>query len=152
VSYYLPDAFEQPVLLCGDTIFSGGCGRLFDGTIEQLFTTFEHLYGLSESTIIACAHEYTLSNLEFALAITPDHRPTQDYNNRVKYLRARGEPSLPTYLALEKAINPYMRCLAFEPDWIAQLSQFAHRQGVSDFVIDTPFDAFKLCRALKNHF
>ena len=152
VSYYLPNALPQPLLFCGDTIFSAGCGRLFDGTIEQLFDTFQRLMQLPDNTLIACAHEYTLSNLEYALAIDPGSEPTQNYNNQVKYARARDQPSLPSHLALEKSINPYMRCVAFESEWISHLTEFAVRRGVSEVSIQTPFDAFKLCRVLKNTF
>lgn len=148
VSYYVPCALARPILFCGDTIFSGGCGRLFDGTIEQLFDSFVRLMGSSDDTLIACAHEYTLSNLRFALAI--DDVPSR-YNTQVQALRADNQPSLPTTLAVEKSINPYMRCVAFEPLWIEQLTRFARLHGVQDD-IHTPLDAFRVCRRLKDGF
>lgn len=152
VSYYLPDALDVSLLFCGDTIFSAGCGRLFDGTIEQLFETFTRLMALPDDTIIACAHEYTAANLAYALAIDSTHTPTLVHNNQVKYTLSHGGMSLPTTLHLEKQINPYMRCIEFEAAWVLKLTEFAQRRGVLSPKIQTPLDAFTLCRLLKNTF
>ena len=152
VSYFLPDVFERPVLLCGDTIFSAGCGRIFDGNCEQYVETYTRLMQLPDNTLIACAHEYTEANLAYALAIDSTHPPTLTYNNEVKYARARGEPSVPSTLAREKQINPYMRCLTMDAAWIDALTEFALRRGEVDVDIRSPLDAFTLCRRLKNQF
>ncbi|TDR30192.1 hydroxyacylglutathione hydrolase [Hydromonas duriensis] len=152
VAYFLDNGVEQPVLFCGDTIFSAGCGRVFDGTIEELFCSFTRLIQLPEDTRIACAHEYTLANLDYALAIDSSHDATVSYHNEVKYARQRNMPSLPTHLGLEKRINPYMRCIAFESNWVAALTEFAMRRGEKNVRIDSPLDAFTLCRKLKNNF
>lgn len=152
VSYFLPDAFEHPVLFCGDTIFSAGCGRIFDGDNAQYVETYSRLMQLPEDTLIACAHEYTEANLKYALAIDSSHACTLAYNNEVKYARARGKPSLPSTLAREKSINPYMRCLTMEAAWVDALTEFALRRGEMDVRIRSPLDAFTLCRKLKNQF
>ena len=152
VSYFLPDAFEHPVLFCGDTIFSAGCGRIFDGDNAQYVETYTRLMQLPEDTLIACAHEYTEANLKYALAIDSSHACTLAYNNEVKYARARGKPSLPSTLAREKSINPYMRCLTMEAAWVDALTEFALRRGEMDVRIRSPLDAFTLCRKLKNQF
>lgn len=152
ISYYLADLLGEPILFCGDTIFSAGCGRLFDGNIEQLFHSFNDLMKLPSNTRIACAHEYTLANLAFALAIDSAHPATQQHNIQVKYALARGLPSLPSTLAIEKCINPYMRCIEFDPAWIDALTEFASRRGATNVDIRSPLDAFTLCRQLKNTF
>lgn len=152
VSYLLLNAMDSPLLFCGDTVFSAGCGRLFDGSIEQLFESFTCLMGLPDDTMIACAHEYTSANLAYALAIDSSHTPTSVHNNQVKYTLSRGGYSLPTTLRLEKQINPYMRCIEFDHAWVSKLTEFAQRRGILNPRIQTPLDAFTLCRLLKNTF
>ncbi len=101
--------FTNPYLFCGDTLFSGGCGRLFEGTAKQLFESFQKLNQLPKDTLICCAHEYTLSNLEFALSILPDDPLIGQYYREVKELRAKNEMSLPTLLKKELQINVFLR-------------------------------------------
>ncbi|MEL7696149.1 MULTISPECIES: hydroxyacylglutathione hydrolase [Pantoea] len=104
ISYY-----SSPYLFCGDTLFSGGCGRLFEGTAEQMYDSFQKLNQLPGETLVCCAHEYTLSNLKFAAAILPhDPQITAEYQ-KIKDLRAENGISLPTKLAHERTINLFLR-------------------------------------------
>jgi hydroxyacylglutathione hydrolase len=114
VAYYLPDAQPSPVLFSGDTLFSGGCGRLFEGTPAQMLTSLDTLATLPADTRVCCAHEYTLSNLRFALAVEPRNTDLQAYQNHCQSLRAQGIPTLPARLGTELQINPFLR--ARHPD------------------------------------
>jgi hydroxyacylglutathione hydrolase len=96
-------------LFCGDTLFAGGCGRLFEGTAAQMQQSLAKLRALPESTRIWCAHEYTLSNLRFAVSIDGDNAALQDRLAAVTTARAVNEPTIPTTLAVEKATNPFLR-------------------------------------------
>lgn len=101
--------FSSPYLFCGDTLFSGGCGRLFEGTPEQMFESFQKLNKLPDETLVCCAHEYTLSNLTFAQAILPQDSEIASYYREIKELRAKNGISLPTTLAFERKINVFLR-------------------------------------------
>ncbi len=96
-------------LFCGDTLFSAGCGRLFEGTPQQMWYSIQKLMALPDSTQIYPAHEYTTANLKFAAAVEPDNSKISDYRCIVDKLRADNKPSLPTILKLEKQVNPFMR-------------------------------------------
>ena len=109
VAYYLPDAPQSPVLFCGDTLFSAGCGRIFEGTAAQMLTSLDLLTSLPGPTRVCCAHEYTLSNLRFALAVEPSNKDLQTYMTRCQQLRVQGVPTLPTQLDTELQINPFLR-------------------------------------------
>ncbi|MFC0228893.1 hydroxyacylglutathione hydrolase [Serratia aquatilis] len=102
--------YSAPYIFCGDTLFSAGCGRLFEGTAEQMYHSFQRLAQLPDETLICCAHEYTLSNLKFARAILPQDREIETYQQQVEMLRAKGTPSVPTTLQLERRINLFLRC------------------------------------------
>lgn len=112
------------MLFCGDTLFSAGCGRLFEGTAEQLQAALKRFAALDGDTQVYCTHEYTLSNLAFACAAEPDNPERDCYLARCEALRAAGEPTLPTTIAQEKLINPFMRTT--EPGVIAAVT---HRTG-----------------------
>lgn len=99
----------RPLLFCGDTLFSGGCGRLFEGTPAQMLASLDRLAALPGDTRVCCTHEYTMSNLRFALAVEPDNRELIGYHARCAALRDRGEPTLPTSIAQELLINPFLR-------------------------------------------
>jgi len=110
IAYFLPAApSEAPLLFCGDTLFSGGCGRLFEGTPAQMLASLDALAELPGDTRVCCAHEYTLSNLRFALAVEPANADLTHYNARCESLRAQGQPTLPSQLATERLINPFLR-------------------------------------------
>ncbi|MBP5987299.1 MAG: hydroxyacylglutathione hydrolase [Azonexus sp.] len=104
-------AYSAPgVLFCGDTLFGAGCGRLFEGTPEQMSASLDAIAALPDDTLIYCAHEYTEMNLRFALAVEPDNPVLQQRVARVAALRAAGLPSVPSMLGEEKATNPFLRC------------------------------------------
>ena len=104
ISYYSEDINS---LFCGDTLFSGGCGRAFEGTFEQLHNSIQKLNGLPESTLIYAAHEYTVSNLKFAYSVHDDEIILENLN-RSKKLLSEGNITLPTVLSLEKRINLFL--------------------------------------------
>jgi hydroxyacylglutathione hydrolase len=100
----------QAGLFSGDTLFSAGCGRLFEGTAEQLHTSLGKLAALPADTAIFCGHEYTLANLAFAMAVEPDNPDIRQRLEQVRELRAAGKPSLPVSIAVERRCNPFLRC------------------------------------------
>jgi hydroxyacylglutathione hydrolase len=97
-------------LFIGDTLFSAGCGRLFEGSAEQMYQSLSKLKSLSPETLVYAAHEYTQANLQFALAAEPDNAELHSYQQQVSKLRQMGLPSLPTSLNQQLAINPFLRC------------------------------------------
>jgi len=109
IAFYSTAAQGAPVLFCGDTLFSGGCGRLFEGTPAQMQTSLDALAALPHDTLVCCAHEYTLSNLRFAQAVEPDNVQLAQYLHQCQRLRAAGQATLPATLATERAINPFLR-------------------------------------------
>jgi hydroxyacylglutathione hydrolase len=109
IAYYTPDVDGAPVLFCGDTLFSGGCGRLFEGTPAQMLASLDTLSSLPANTRVCCAHEYTLSNLRFARAVEPANEALAQYQRHCEALRARGEPTLPSTIGLEQQVNPFLR-------------------------------------------
>lgn len=109
VAYYCPDVDGRPLLFCGDTLFSGGCGRLFEGTPSQMLASLDKLAALPGATQVCCTHEYTLSNLKFALAVEPGNAELINYQQRCAELRARDLPTLPSSIEQEKQINPFLR-------------------------------------------
>ncbi|MEB0111316.1 hydroxyacylglutathione hydrolase [Variovorax sp. RTB1] len=98
-----------PLLFCGDTLFSGGCGRLFEGTPAQMLSSLDALSALPDATRVCCGHEYTLANLRFAQAVEPANTELTQYNAQCEALRALGQPTLPSQLAIERRINPFLR-------------------------------------------
>lgn len=96
-------------LFCGDTLFSAGCGRLFEGTPEQMLASLDRFAGLPADTLVCCAHEYTAANIRFALSVDPDNPDLRRRSDEVTRLRAEGQPSVPTRLADEYASNPFLR-------------------------------------------
>ncbi|AUQ40783.1 hydroxyacylglutathione hydrolase [Yersinia ruckeri] len=102
--------YSAPYLFCGDTLFSGGCGRLFEGTPQQMYASIQQLTALPDDTLICCAHEYTLSNLNFARTVLPEDRRIETYQQQIRILRAKNQSSLPSTLQLEREINVFLRC------------------------------------------
>ena len=109
IAFYSASAMAQPVLFCGDTLFSGGCGRLFEGTPAQMQHSLDALAALPDATQVCCAHEYTLSNLRFALAVEPNNAALLHHMEHCEALRAQGRPTLPSSMVLERSINPFLR-------------------------------------------
>ncbi|SDM62875.1 hydroxyacylglutathione hydrolase [Maricaulis salignorans] len=106
IVYNLPG---EQVAFVGDTLFALGCGRLFEGTPQQMWTSLSRLAMLPDDTVIYCAHEYTQANARFALSVDPDNPALQAYAATVEARRARGEATVPTTIAHEKAANPFLR-------------------------------------------
>ena len=100
----------RPILFCGDTLFAAGCGRVFEGTYEQMFESLIKLKNLPTNTNIYCGHEYTLSNLRFAKEVEPFNKDILSRYNKVLKLREKGTPSVPSTLSTELKTNPFLRC------------------------------------------
>ncbi len=96
-------------LFCGDTMFSAGCGRLFEGTAEQMLASLDRFAELPDETRVYCGHEYTLANLRFARCVEAGNSDIMDYVKRATILRAEGRPTLPSTIGLEKRVNPFLR-------------------------------------------
>ncbi len=101
--------FGGGMLFCGDTMFSAGCGRLFEGTAEQMHASLSRFAALPEATRVYCGHEYTEANLRFALAVEPDNADSLAYRERVYTLRKQNLPTLPSTIGLERRVNPFLR-------------------------------------------
>lgn len=108
IAYFHADP-ELPVLLSGDTLFAGGCGRLFEGSAEQMYQSLCRLAALPDATQVYCTHEYTLSNLRFACAVEPENKMLRERFAEVSRLRDNNLISLPSSIALEKSTNPFLR-------------------------------------------
>jgi len=143
IAFFCPDVQGKPVLFCGDTLFSGGCGRIFEGTPAQMLHSLDKLGALPGNTQICCAHEYTLSNLRFAQAVEPGNQALQAYRSACEALRAQQRPTLPSDLNTELAINPFLRS-----------RQASVRQAVQGFApaADDDTTVFAALREWKNQF
>lgn len=109
IAFYCPNLDGKPLLFCGDTLFSGGCGRLFEGTPAQMLDSLTRLACLPDATRVCCTHEYTLSNLRFAQAVEPRNGDLAQYRVHCEDLRRQNFPTLPSSIGLEKQINPFLR-------------------------------------------
>jgi hydroxyacylglutathione hydrolase len=109
IAYFTELAPHCPALFCGDTLFAGGCGRLFEGSPEQMLMSLDKIAQLPENTLIYCAHEYTLANLNFAIAVEPHNIQLANRIKDAKNLREQGLPTVPSTLAMELATNPFLR-------------------------------------------
>ncbi|HDX4051710.1 TPA: hydroxyacylglutathione hydrolase [Enterobacter soli] len=134
--------YSKPYLFCGDTLFSGGCGRLFEGTPAQMYQSLQKIAALPDDTLICCAHEYTLGNMKFAASILPDDRAIQDYYQKVKELRAKNQKTLPVILKNEREINVFLR--TYDIDLINKINQETNLQQ--------PEDCFAWLRSKKDNF
>jgi hydroxyacylglutathione hydrolase len=131
-------------LFCGDTLFSAGCGRMFEGTPTQMNASLNRLSRLPPETRMFCGHEYTAANLRFALAVDPANRAALEYQESVVRVRAQGEPSLPSTMALEIRVNPFLRC---EDPTVVQAAE--NHAGKS---LNEPALVFGALRAWKDQF
>lgn len=136
--------FNDEMLFCGDTLFSGGCGRVFEGTHEQMYTALSRLASLPPETKVYCAHEYTQNNLIFALHVDPNNSALITYIQQVAKLRQQGLPSIPTTIKNEVLINPFLR--TFDVQLINSL------QGLLTKPIDKGVQCFKELRVYKDNF
>ena len=108
--FFAAPAATPPLLFCGDTLFAGGCGRVFEGNPRMMHASLARLAALPAATRVFCAHEYTLSNLRFARAVEPQNAELLRRQQDAEALRERGEPTVPSTIALELATNPFLRC------------------------------------------
>lgn len=109
IAFFAADVDGAPLLFCGDTLFSAGCGRLFEGTPAQMLDSLTRLAALPANTRVCCTHEYTLSNLRFALTVDPGNPVLAEHASRCQALRERNLPTLPSSIGLERQINPFLR-------------------------------------------
>jgi len=131
-------------LFCGDTLFACGCGRLFEGTAEQMYRSLEKLRALPDDTKVYCGHEYTLANIGFAKAVEPENKALRTREERDRKLRDAGKPTVPSTLGEEKATNPFLRCL--EPAVVESANKYLGAR-VAD-----PVRVFAAIRDWKNRF
>ncbi|MDR0805610.1 MAG: hydroxyacylglutathione hydrolase [Enterobacteriaceae bacterium] len=131
-----------PHLFCGDTLFSAGCGRIFEGTPEQMYHSLEKLAALPDETKVCCAHEYTLSNLRFANFVLPEDSEIETYKKQVEQLRAENQASVPTELQFERKINLFLRC---------QQIDLQRKLGIIDPTIEI-WQIFARLRAMKDNY
>jgi len=141
IAYVAP---EQHWLFCGDTLFAGGCGRLFEGTPAQMVASLAKLTNLPDDTQVYCAHEYTLSNLRFALAAEPGNHALQARFSAEQAKRNQGLPTVPSNIGIEKATNPFLR---YRQSQIIQGLQASGR-----LTGDDPVASFAALREWKNTF
>jgi hydroxyacylglutathione hydrolase len=131
-------------LFCGDTLFSCGCGRLFEGSYEQLYDSLQRLASLPPETRVYCTHEYTLHNIRFARQLVPENTQLIDREKEVEKLMATRKPTLPSTIALENALNPFLRC--DDP----AIRMAARRNAGTD--IEDALSTFRAIRQLRNTF
>lgn len=143
IAFYCDNLPGSAVLFCGDTLFSAGCGRLFEGTPAQMYHSLEQLRQLPGDTRVCCTHEYTLSNLRFAAAVEPQNEQTRAYTRWCQQQRDRGLPTLPSTLETERQVNPFLRCE------LPEVWQAAAQQGCTS---SEPVEVFAALREWKNQF
>ena len=131
-------------LFCGDTLFTAGCGRLFEGTPEQMHGSLKKLMALPDDTRVYCGHEYTENNLRFAMTLEPSNHKLVSRSETVRTLRARGVPTVPSTMEEEKQTNPFLR-------WDSKEIQTNLKTGAADLPLD-PVSIFARVRKLKDAF
>jgi len=144
IAYFIEPSKQDPLLFCGDTLFAGGCGRIFDGTAALLYKSLTQLGQLPGNTQVFCAHEYTLTNLKFAHVIEPGNTDLIQRTLVEQQKRSRNQPTVPTTIATECATNPFLRC---------QLESV--RKTVEDHyhtVTSSALEVFTLLRQWKDEF
>lgn len=128
-------------LFCGDTLFAGGCGRLFEGSAEQLYSSLQKMAALPDTTKVYCAHEYTLNNLRFAQRVEPSNHAITNRIQQVQMLRGEGLPSIPSLLIEEKQTNPFLRCHI--PEISQQVAQFMQQSLPNAIAVFTALRLWK---------
>ena len=131
-------------LFCGDTLFACGCGRVFEGTPEQMYASLEKLLALPDETKVYCGHEYTLANIGFARAVEPKNALLEKRESKIRQLRDAGRPTLPSTLGEEKATNPFLRCR--EPAVVESANKYLGARAAA------PAQVFAAIREWKNRF
>ena len=138
---------SDDILFCGDTLFAAGCGRLFEGTAAQLHDSLSRLAALPERTRVYCTHEYTLSNLRFALAVDGDNAALVERSFSEQEKRSRNEPTLPSTIALERMTNPFLRC-----DEVGVVRSAQAHAKLDAAAAASPVQVFAVLRQWKNEF
>lgn len=136
--------FGNGKLFCGDTLFAAGCGRIFEGTAEQMYTSLKKLAALPPHTKIYCGHEYTLNNLNFANSVEPQNKKIAERIARVTEIRQKNLPSLPSLLTEELDTNPFFRCDS--PEIIKNVETYAGKS------LSNPVEVFSWLRKMKDNF
>lgn len=136
--------FGNGLLFSGDTLFTAGCGRVFEGTVEQIYNSLSRLAALPNDTQIYCGHEYTQNNLRFAQAVEPGNADILQRIEKTNQLRASHRPTVPAFLSLEKQTNPFLRCNV--PAVIAAAENHCQRR------LSNPVEVFAVLRRWKNEF
>lgn len=131
-------------LFCGDTLFACGCGRVFEGTTDQMLESLQRLAALPDATKVYCGHEYTLANIRFARAVEPGNAALAEREARVQALRDTGRPSLPSTLGEERRTNPFLRCA--EPAVVESANKYLGSR------LAEPAKVFAAIREWKNRF
>ncbi len=145
IAYFQPnDPQGTPHLFCGDTLFASGCGRLFEGTPQQMLNSLDALAALPDATLVHCAHEYTLSNIRFARAAEPDNAALAEWQKQAEQLRARNQPTIPTTLLHERQANPFLR--------VGEKNVQATLAAQFERPVRDRLDAFTLMRGWKDKF
>jgi hydroxyacylglutathione hydrolase len=134
-------AVQEKWLFCGDTLFAGGCGRIFEGTPAQMANSLAKLAALPDDTQVYCAHEYTLANLRFAQAVEPGNPALAERMVAETGKRQAGRPTVPSTIALEKATNPFLRC--DEPEIVENLQQAGRLHGKDALAVFTALREWK---------
>jgi len=144
IAYYASSTGGAPILFCGDTLFAGGCGRLFEGSPEQMYHSLAKLAGLPDDTLVYCAHEYTLANLTFAKAVENQNEELLQRFDQVQAQRSLDQATVPSTIALEKATNPFMR------SEVASVRRAAEQHSGEN--LSTPEQVLGAVRAWKDSF
>lgn len=134
--------FNDDFVFTGDTLFMAGCGKIFEGTVDQMYNSLMRLVSLNEKTLVYCGHEYTTSNLKFALKVEPENLDIQQRIDQVTTLRQKNLPSVPAPLSLEKLTNPFLRCA------IQSVKKAA--ENYAGKALNTPQEILGILRAWKN--
>ncbi|MFV9474556.1 hydroxyacylglutathione hydrolase [Advenella sp. RU8] len=135
---------DEPVLFCGDTLFATGCGRIFEGTSTQMNQSIDKFRKLPQNTLIFCAHEYTLGNIEWALAVEGDNPDLQQWSQEARLIRGQQKPTVPTTVGHELKTNPFMR--------VDQASVINAAQAKAGRSLSAPDEVFAVLRDWKNSF
>lgn len=144
IAYYGQLDTGKPLVFCGDTLFAGGCGRLFEGTADQMVDSLGKLGALPPNTLVCCAHEYTLANLRWALQVEPDNTVLQQRWEVASQQRSNGQPTLPSTIQAELDTNPFLRA--------SQASVAKAASNYAAALLDSEVDVFASLREWKNNF
>jgi hydroxyacylglutathione hydrolase len=141
---YCGDWDGRRSLFCGDTLFACGCGRMFEGTPEQMYASLSRLASLPDDTLVYCGHEYTLANIDFATTVDPNNQLLRECQEFDAALRAKDRPTLPSTIGREKRTNPFLRCT--EPAVVDAANKYMGAR------LSTPTQVFAALRQWKNQF